>query len=120
MEDVYNRVKAKSRFFKMLEQYNMGGDPTSTTPPGANPGTLPVVPQPGTVTGGMDPKVIAAQKAAQQKAQKAQMDAAKAELTNLQKTAKDLPTQQKAVADRIKALQLTIKNAGKLSAASPL
>ena len=120
MEDVYNKVKTKSKFFKILKEYNMSGDPTTATLPGANPGTLPVTPQPGTATGGMDPKVIAAQAAAQQKAQKAQIDAAKAELTNLQKTAKDLPTQQKAVADRIKALQLTIKNAGKISAATPL
>ena len=120
MEDVYSKVKAKSKFFKMLEQYNMSGDPTTATMSGANPGTLPVVPQAGTATGGMDPKVIAAQKIAQQKAQKAQADAAKAELTNLQKVAKDIPSQQKAVADRIKALQTTIKNAGKMSAASPL
>jgi len=120
MEDVYNKVKAKSKFFKMLEQYNMSGDPTTATMSGANPGTLPVVPQAGMATGGVDPKVIAAQKKEQQNLLKAQADAAKAELTNLQKVAKDIPSQQKAVADRIKALQTTIKNAGKMDAASPL
>lgn len=117
MDTIYEKVKANSKFFKMLEDYNVTGQPTV---PGASPGTLPVEPQIGAATGNMDPKVIAAQRAAQQKTQKAQVDAAKAELANLQNTAKNLPAQQKAVADRIKALQQTIKNAGKLSAATPL
>lgn len=120
MDQVYNKVKAKSRFFKILEEYNLSGQPTTTTAAGANPGTLPVTPQAGATTGGIDPKVIALQKAAQDKAKKAQVDAAKAELTNLQNVAKGIPTQQKDVANRIKALQQTIKDAGKLTAATPL
>ena len=120
MDKIYQKVKANSRFFKILEEYNMSGQPTTSTPAGANPGTLPVTPQPGAATGNIDPKVIAMQKAAADKAKKAQVAAAQAELTELQKTAKALPAQQKTVADRIKALQTAIKDAGKLSAATPL
>jgi len=120
MDKIYQKVKAKSKFFKMLEEYNMSGLPTTSTPAGANPGTLPVTPQPGATTGGIDPKVIAAQKLAADKAKKAQTDAAKAELAELQKAAKNFPAQQKMMNDRIKNLQTAIKDAGKLSAGTPL
>lgn len=120
MDKIYQKVKANSKFFKMLEEYNMSGQPTTATVSGANPGTLPVVPQAGAATGNMDPKIIAAQKAAADKARKAQTDAAKAELAELQKSAKNFPAQQKMVNDRIKALQTAIKDAGKLSAVTPL
>lgn len=120
MDKIYQKVKAKSKFFKMLEEYNMGGQPTTSTPAGANPGTLPVTPQPGTATGGVDPKVVAMQQAAAKKAKEAQAKAAQAELAALQKAAKDFPAQQKMMNDRIKALQATIKGATTTSASSPL
>lgn len=107
MDTIYEKVKAVSKFYKVLEQYNVSGMATTATPAGANPGTLPVTPQAGTMTGGMDPKIIAAQKASQA----AQKKAAQAELDALKK-AVPLNTQ------RIKQLQDIIS--GKLTAAAPL
>jgi len=118
MEHIYEKVKSNSKFFKALEDYNLAANPTATgANPGANPGTLPVTPQAGAATGGIDPKVIAAQKAAQAAATKAQVDAAKKELDALKKSA---PATAKATADRMKQLDTIIKNAGKMSAAAPV
>lgn len=80
MEDVYKRVVSKGRFNKLISEYNLSGSPTTATASGANPGTLPVTPQPSQATGGMDPKIIAAKKAstdAAKKAAQAELDALK-------------------------------------------
>lgn len=83
MEDIYKKVVSKGKFTKLLREYNLSGSPTTATASGANPGTLPVTPQPpqaSQATGGMDPKIIAAQKAAkdaQKKAAQAELDALK-------------------------------------------
>ncbi len=82
MEDIYKKVVSKGKFTKLLKEYNLSGSPTTATASGANPGTLPVTPQPqaSQATGGMDPKIIAAQKTAkdaQKKAAQAELDALK-------------------------------------------
>lgn len=112
MDTAYQRVKANSKFFKILEQYNLSSQPTAT---GAALGSQPASLDTSVAgqTGQIDPKVVALQKASQQKMQKAQADAAKAELAALQATQKTLPQQQTAVAKRIKELQQAVRNVGK-------
>lgn len=61
MDHIYEKVKASSKFFKIIKEYsNGGGQPTSTTPSGANPGTAPTQTQP------VDLKLLDANKKAAQ------------------------------------------------------
>ena len=109
MEDIYKKVVSKGKFTKLLKEYNLSGSPTTATASGANPGTLPVTPQPqaSQATGGLDPKIIAAQKAAKD----AEKKAAQAELDALKKAG---PMNQA----RMKQLQDIIS--GKMQAAKPV
>lgn len=109
MEDIYKKVVSKGKFTKLLREYNLSGSPTTATASGANPGTLPVTPQPqaAQTAGSPDPKIIAAQKAAKD----AEKKAAQAELDALKKAG---PMNQA----RMKQLQDIIS--GKMQAAKPV
>ena len=61
MDHIYEKVKANSKFFKIIKEYtNMSGQPTTATVSGANPGTNPTQTQP------VDLKLLDANKKAAQ------------------------------------------------------
>lgn len=75
MDPIYEKVKANSKFLKIVKEYtNLSGQPTTATTSGANPGTQP------TQTQAVDPKLQAAQKTQADAAKRA----AQAELTAIQ------------------------------------
>ena len=61
MDHIYEKVKANSRFLRIIGEYtNLSGQPTPTTTSGANPGTNPTQTQP------VDLKLLDANKKAAQ------------------------------------------------------
>ena len=83
MDHIYEKVKASSKFFKIIKEYaNVTGMATAA---GANAGTNPTQPQ--------DPKVITANKLkadAEKKAAQAEMQALQASVPANQKRLKEL------------------------------
>jgi len=100
MDHIYEKVKANSKFFKIIKEYsNGGGQPTSPgANPGANPGTAPTQTQP------VDPKLLDANK----KAALAAKVAAQARLTAILATRTANKNSQSDQDAEIKQLQATI------------
>ena len=88
MDHIYEKVKANSRFLRIIGEYtNLSGQPTSATASGADSGTNPTQVQP------IDPKIAAAQKIqadAAKKAAQAELSAIQAKTNVDQKRVKDL------------------------------
>lgn len=93
MDHIYEKVKANSKFLKVIEAINMSGMPTTSgANPGANPGTAPVTPGTGT-TAAVNPALAKTQQdmaKAQEKEKALLKQQAQAELNAIQTRTKQL------------------------------
>lgn len=86
MEHIYEKVKATSKFFKVIKELNLSGQPTASgAAPGAAPGALPGVVTPGST--GASTQVVKAQadvKKSEDALKKASKLQAQQEVNNIQ------------------------------------
>jgi len=117
MDYIQDNVKIKSKFFKILEDYNFGSVATpSGAAPGAAPGTLPTSPQPGAAI--TQPQGAQQQQPVDLKLKKAQDDAARAAIEAAKVELQTLQSRTNSDQQRAKQLQDIIS--GKAQPQAPI